>query len=79
MANGVPELLQHYGPHAPVVLEQPLPRAALPTPALVLQRTANFGRCVACFKRTAVPTPEKATQPSRGAWSCMPWHPPMLH
>ena len=40
MANGVPELLQHYGPHAPVVLEQPLPRAALPTPALVLQRTA---------------------------------------
>ena len=52
---------------------------SMPVGGSVLQRTANFGRCVACFKRTAVPTPEKATQPSRGAWSCMPWHPPMLH
>lgn len=39
MANGVPGPLGHYGPNAPVVLEHPLPRAALPTPALVLQRT----------------------------------------
>ncbi|MFZ8890726.1 MAG: hypothetical protein ACO2YV_08865, partial [Pseudomonadales bacterium] len=40
MANGVPTPLGHYGPDAPVVLEQPLPREALPTPALVLQRSA---------------------------------------
>jgi len=40
MANGVPAPLGHYGPDAPVVLDHPLPREALPTPALVLQRSA---------------------------------------
>src|SRR5210317_198105 len=49
MADGALTPLQTYGPDAPVVLEQPVPREALPTPALVLQRSA-FERNLAAMQ-----------------------------